>query len=135
MTLPSSHSSPPPWMKEEGSRAGTGCCSSPRQAPHYHAESTGKSSHPAKVTHQHALRGSDLCCGKCNSINFCFAVHLLQSSACGSHPGGCCSLCPGSSPVPLSLCSRTVLERGDNARAWSCRLWSWWQQLGHQSIN
>lgn len=108
LTLPSSHSpTRPGTLEEKGSRDGTRCCSRPQQALHYHAESTGKSSHPAKVTHQHPLRGSDLCWGKCNLINFCFAVHLQESSACGSHPGGCWSLCPGSSPgstVPLSLC-------------------------------
>lgn len=61
-----------------------------------------------KVTHQHALRGSDLCRGKRNLINFRLAVHLLESSGDlhESHRGGCWSLCPGSSPgstVPLSF--------------------------------
>lgn len=95
-----------------------------------------------KVTHQHALRGSDLCRGKRNLINFRLAVHLLESSG-DLHVGhtvgaaGLSVLAPAL--AALSLCPSPsglgVLQHRDSAWAWSCRLWSWWQQLGHQSIN
>lgn len=81
---------------------------------------------PLKGMHQYAFKGFDLWWMKCKLINFCLTLQVLESFGDllavllhgPSHP----ALTPMAFLFPPT-------------RAGSYCLGSWWQQLGHQSIN